>query len=103
MAAETRAAAWSGPLPCETESVRAFGLTAIQTGIPIRSRPVMSPTLVMPKSARIGAILLQVSDGEMTLLPFDDAYFDKDEISAGTAGLSARARSGGWRMIFVES
>ena len=52
------------PLPCDNESDREFGRTASQTGSPIRSRPVMLATRVMPNSSKCGATRWIVCAGE---------------------------------------
>ena len=61
MTAEARASSRVTPFPCDTESVRASGRTQSATGIPIRSRPVTSATLVIPTVGRIGLIRAKVS------------------------------------------
>jgi hypothetical protein len=63
MIAEVRARSRLTPFPCDTESERAFGRTHIATGIPIRSRPVTSATLVIPSAGRSGLMRVWVSAG----------------------------------------
>ena len=61
IAADAWAAASVRPLPCETARVREFGRIADQTGMPIRSSPVMRARRVTPNSAKRRRIAATVS------------------------------------------
>jgi hypothetical protein len=67
MAADTFAALSVKPFPCETDKLRAFGRTAIHTGRPMRSRPVISP------DARDSEVLQDWRDVAPGLLNWNDA------------------------------
>src|SRR3954471_6003716 len=54
MMPDTFAEVRSTPLPWDTESERPFGRTTITTGMPITSRPVITPTRVTPIAGTTG-------------------------------------------------
>src|SRR5437764_448849 len=56
----------SSNLPCDTDTDREFGRTAIATGMPIRSSPVMLPSRVSPMRAIYGRTRARVSRGSAT-------------------------------------
>src|SRR5512147_583463 len=78
MIAEVRARSRLTPFPCDTESERAFGRTHIATGIPIRSRPVTSATLVIPSAEKSGLTRVRVSTGSQTRTVPPRSRFTRD-------------------------